>query len=135
MSIVLTVLPDPYPKCVRREPFASAFWEMLAILREDPAIVTTLCGHCLFSGHTATLTLTALLWRHIGHPVWSALAWALLGAEIFFMIVCRFHYTCDVVWAAMVSCIVFRLILPPVQPAPPPRGTRLTTVTPSRKAN
>lgn len=110
-SILLTILPDPFPQCLKRAPFESAFHEMWVILAEDPMVVTSLCGHCLFSGHACTLTVVALIWTSIGARFWAVLAWAVLSGEVFFMVACQFHYSCDILWGVVVGACVFFYVM------------------------
>ena len=111
VSILLTILPDPFAPCVIRAPYDSAFAEMLVILRESPMTVTSLCGHCLFSGHACTMTLVALVWTRIGNRPMTALSYVVLALQRVGMVACRFHYTCDVVMGVVVAWIGCRVIL------------------------
>ena len=112
LSILLTILPDPYPKCMRRELFNSTLGEVGKVLAENPMLVTSLCGHCLFSGHACTLSLVALIWQRLDKPLWAATAVLVWAGEVLGMLVCRFHYTCDVVWGIVVAFAVFNYVMP-----------------------
>ncbi|KAF4693059.1 hypothetical protein FOZ63_023449 [Perkinsus olseni] len=63
-TIIVTLLPQPYPLCVNgSSPDENVFIEAVKIVLG----IRITCGDLLFSGHTANLTLMALIWSEYGY--------------------------------------------------------------------
>jgi len=61
-SIIITLLPDPYPTC--KAPDLDNFWvDSILILLQ----IRRTCGDVLYSGHTVNITLAALVWTEYSH--------------------------------------------------------------------
>jgi hypothetical protein len=129
-SVAMTSVPQPNPDCVSTAT-GSVWWEGLRLVFGQ----TTTCGDCMFSGHTAAVTLLALIWTHYsrgeefavccgrrrlitastdaaGDPMgWKLVdffVWAYAIMVYYFIITTRFHYSSDVFIGFTITYFFFR---------------------------
>lgn len=102
-SIAITMLPNPWTQC-NIEEFPNVFIGGLMIILGKKRT----CFDVLFSGHSAMITLTTLIWIQYETNIIIQLLWipvATIG--YFIMISTRFHYTVDVVYGTLITIVVW----------------------------
>jgi len=125
LCIVTTPLPNPDFTCVPRITYPdNVFLEAFAIF---PGLIADdlTCQDVMFSGHTVGMTL----WAQVAAKYWSKAPWRasdateegpgsfntfidavmilIVIAGMYFIIASHFHYTVDVIVAAVLACLVF----------------------------
>ena len=78
------------------------------------------CGDLIFSGHTVHFLLCAFIWDESGwglrrrakklalNGVWRVLLWVYVIGGVCTLIMCRFHYSVDVVVGGYISFLVWK---------------------------
>jgi len=121
LTISLTQLPDPSPRCARSEPSARAHVLLCALRMMFPMGLVT-CGDLIFSGHSVIIVLTVLFWiryyptitlgpvayaKNLAHPVFSIVVKygivAFSSFSLYCIIATRLHYTTDVAIAIYIT--------------------------------
>lgn len=112
ITIVVTLLPNPYHSCVlhpaRDESFIAEGLKVMGGSR-------TTCGDVMYSGHSVNMTLMNLFWQENYPSHWRTAAfvrsfWWLVN--IVGLIVCvttHFHYTVDVLIGPVLTCLFWAL--------------------------
>ena len=108
LSVPMTLLPNPDTECV---PTVGRTTSVLLSIILVPFGATVTCSDVFYSGHTIPITCAILTWmdyltlrRHIRFLGITVSSLALVG-----IIVTHFHYTVDVVYAVVVTTVVWKL--------------------------
>jgi len=123
ITIIATSYPAPGHTC--REEAAGIPWRWWG---NSFFLWYRTCGDYMFSGHTALLTLVACVHTlHLGDFQWFQghpqflhalvlVIWLGTGIGVASLLLCRFHYLCDVVVGAYITATTFTLfnVLPAV---------------------
>ena len=68
------------------------------------------CGDFMFSGHTAMSFLTYMFVNeHNPYYAWKLISGLLLGSQMLFLILLRWHYSVDILIACIITWLLFRL--------------------------
>jgi hypothetical protein len=68
------------------------------------------CGDFMFSGHTAMAFLTYMFVNeHNPYYAWKLISGLLLGSQMLFLILLRWHYSVDILIACIITWLLFRL--------------------------
>lgn len=103
VSVAITTLPNirVYEHCEKE---VSSFFQVLEYM-----IIYGTCGDYMFSGHTATAFLTYMfVHKHGSYYAWEILSGLLLGAQMFVLLLLRWHYSVDILIACIITWLVFR---------------------------
>ena len=118
-SIIVTLLPNPDTSCIpKTRPESNIMIEAFRVL----TVQRTTCGDVMFSGHSGSLTVMALLfqtysrevferfggeWIRIGKSICVGVNWLIAITGFILIIGTRFHYTIDVLIAVVIATLVF----------------------------
>lgn len=106
-TVATTSMPNPYPPCYNcaGECPDSVWTAIWMTITKFPFFD---CGDLMFSGHTVHFLLCAMLWQKFtSNLLFKILAWAYTIPGILLLIICRMHYTNDVLIGAFLTYFVW----------------------------
>jgi membrane-associated phospholipid phosphatase len=105
ISISITLLPNPYRKCVP-SPVENYGKDALLVM----LFIKTTCQDCFFSGHTVFIACTSMLWYDYLNARLlfrlPAILFAIVGGLLILM--CHFHYSVDVMFGFLISYFIWK---------------------------
>lgn len=113
LTVTLTSMPAASPYCLTRlqtRPYPIMLNPLMKMI--EPGGMRSWCNDLVFSGHTlvymlASLFMTDALSSGGGHWLFTAAAYPLTFAGIFFLIAGRLHYSMDIFVAMTISTLVY----------------------------
>eukprot|EP00029_Vermamoeba_vermiformis_P006313 TRINITY_DN2437_c1_g1_i1.p1 TRINITY_DN2437_c1_g1~~TRINITY_DN2437_c1_g1_i1.p1 ORF type:complete len:288 (-),score=30.57 TRINITY_DN2437_c1_g1_i1:41-904(-) len=122
-TVALTSLNNPWPQCdycggVDAGHCPQSLIESIWLTLQKFPLFD--CGDLIFSGHTVHFLLCAFIWDEAGwgfrrraqkfaaNGLWRALLWIYVLCGVCTLIMCRFHYSVDVVVGAYISFLVWK---------------------------
>lgn len=112
VTIVVTLLPNPYKLCVLHPERAESFIaEGLKVMGGSRYT----CGDVMYSGHSVNMTIMNLVWQEYYPSSWRSAAlvrslwWMINIGGLLMCVTTHFHYTVDVLIGSVLACLLWAL--------------------------
>ncbi|KAF4694447.1 hypothetical protein FOZ60_008026 [Perkinsus olseni] len=127
VSFLVTLLPAPWPPCQRfPRPGLEAYFDPPVHAQQIFSMASSMgaCGDNMFSGHTTSTLVAALVATHYIQRWFIVLpSWTFVVAEIVVLVAERAHYTVDI-WVAMFTIPMLWICFFHFFPRDPTRNVR-----------